>query len=146
MQFSHEFHFIFSPFKILLISRLLDLCAAAAAREQSDGRTDLRYGCVCPPWQRRSMVDGTMEFISSVLKGTPIQPMYHNKTRQQSVQFRQSCTHKKCFQIAKFCFQSVLHTVFHFGNFALILSFFLSFFKFSIIGPGAICSGLEKKL
>ena len=41
------------------------------------------------------MVDGTMEFISSVLKGTPIQPMYHNKKKA-----------------AKYTISTILHTVF----------------------------------
>ena len=117
MQFSHEFHFIFSPFKILLISRdclTYAHWAAASGKSRvvgSDGRTD---GSVCPPWQRRSMVDGTMEFISSVLKGTPIQPMYHNKKKA-----------------AKYTIFTILHTFFQkkFSN-CLILIILLWAFHF----------------
>ena len=152
MQFSHEFHFIFSPFKILLISRdclTYAHWAAASGKSRvvgSNGRTD---GSVCPPWQRRSMVDGTMEFISSVLKGTPIQPMYHNKKKAAKYTistilhtfffkvFKLPDTNHSTLSIPflKFC----THFVCMFSNFLL-----LHILRYIAVKPGAINSGLEK--
>ena len=96
------------------------------------------------------MVDGTMEFISSVLKGTPIQPMYHNKKKA-----------------AKYTISTILHTVFSKKNFKLpdtnhstlsipFLKFgthfvymfsnflLLHILRYIAVKPGAINSGLEK--
>ena len=88
------------------------------------------------------MVDGTMEFISSVLKGTPIQPMYHNK--KKAAKYTISTFFQKKFSN----FHSTLsipflkfgtHFVYMFSNFLL-----LHILRYIAVKPGAINLGLEK--